>query len=427
MGNETWEMEKPKAMSPEPEDNPRYEGWRVAVASGGGIFTASLLVYTFGIFLRPLSQEFGWSREAVSSAYGITAVMSAAFAAPLGYLFDRLGPRRVLLPCAVLFGSLFASLGVLTQHLWHFYIVFALLGIVATGMSPIAYARAISSWFERRRGMAIAVAMCGGALGAVVHPPVAQALTRLAGWRTACVILGAIAVGVSAPVLARFVRERPSAETGHSDGSATAGVSVRDGLRSRVFWILVVVLFGTSIAQNGAIVHMFALLTDRGVPANSAAFSLSALGAAAIAGRLATGWLLDHFFAARVGFALLTIAALGTFLLSSAASLATGVVAAVLIGFGVGGESDVTPYLLSRYFGLRSFSLLYGFTWIATASAGAAGPILMGRAFDLTGSYEILLVRLSIGMVAVASLMFAMPRYDYLEKPETVLLGRSPG
>jgi MFS family permease len=187
------------------------------------------------------------------------------------------------------------------------------------------------------------------------------------------------------------------------------------------------VLFGTSIAQNGAIVHMFALLTDRGVPANSAAFSLSALGAAAIAGRLATGWLLDHFFAARVGFALLTIAALGTFLLSSAASLATGVVAAALIGFGVGGESDVTPYLLSRYFGLRSFSLLYGFTWIATASAGAAGPILMGRAFDLTGSYEILLGRISIGMVAIASLMFAMPRYDYLEKPETVLLGRSPG
>jgi predicted MFS family arabinose efflux permease len=391
----------------------------VAAASGGSVFTAALLVYTFPIFLKPLSEEFSWSREAVSSAYGILAVMSALSAAPLGYLFDRLGPKRVLVPCVVLFGSAFASLSLLTPQLWHFYATFALLGVVATGMSPIAYARAISSWFERRRGMAIAVAMCGGALGGVVHPPAAQLLTEAFGWRGTCFILGTLAVVVGAPMVVWLIRERPSAPGAESDRSTTiAGSSVAEGLRTRVFWILVVVLFGSSIAQNGAIVHMFALLTDRGVSTGSAAIAMSAMGLAAIAGRLVTGWLLDRYFAARVSFALLAIAAAGTFLLSGAASFAIGVSAAILIGFGVGGEMDVTPYMLSRYFGLRSFSLLYSLTWIAIATAGAVGPILMGRAFDLTGSYQTLLVRIAVAIIGIGTLMLAMPRYDYLHKPQ---------
>ncbi len=80
-------------------------------------------------------------------------------------------------------------------------------------------------------------------------------------------------------------------------------------------------------------------------------------------------------------------------------------------GFGMGGEADVTPYMLSRYFGLRSFTTLYAFTWTAYACAGAIGPVLMGRVFDLTGSYDALLVRLAIATTAVASLMLLMPAY----------------
>jgi MFS family permease len=124
-----------------------------------------------------------------------------------------------------------------------------------------------------------------------------------------------------------------------------------------------------------------------------------------------TGWLLDRFFAARVSFTLLSTAALGTFLLSGADSLAIGVLAAVLIGLGMGGEADVTPYLISRYFGLRSFSVLYGVTWTFYAVAGAIGPVLMGKAFDVTGSYEALLAQLAFATLAVAMLMLFLPRY----------------
>jgi MFS family permease len=388
-----------------------YEGWRVAIAASVGVFVsfASLLVYTFGILLKPVAEEFSWSRESVSAAFGIAAMTVAACSPPLGYLFDRVRPTRIIVPCLIVFGAAFASLSLLTPHLWHLYAVFFVLGVVGNGTAQMAYSRAVSSWFTKRRGTALAVIMSGGAVGAMVLPPATEALIQAVGWRQACVVLGALVLVVGVPIVARFIRERPVER-----GAATVldGVSVREGVTSRVFWILVIVLFAQSIAQNGAITHMAALLTDRGVPAGGAALALSAMGAASLAGRLVTGWLLDRFFAPRVGFCLLSVAAFGTYLLAGADSLTFGLIAAALIGFGMGAEADVTPYILSRYLGLRSFAMLYGFTWTAYAIAGAVGPILMGRAFDATGSYTALLTQIAIGTFLIAALMLLMPGYE---------------
>lgn len=393
------------------EGNLRYEGWRVAGASAAGVFVsfASLLVYTFGIFLKPWAEEFSWSRESISAAFGIAAMTVAVCSPPLGYLLDRVSPARVIVPCVCIFGLAFASLSLLTSSIWHLYAVFFVLGIVGNGTAQMAYSRAVSSWFDARRGTALAIVMAGGAVGAMVLPPVAESLIARYGWRQACVILGAMVLLIGPPAAARFVRQRP--QTNHAEGPAD-GALLGEGLRSRVFWILVAVLFGSSIAQNGAITHLAALLTDRGVTAQGAALAVSAMGAASLAGRLGTGWLLDRFFAAHVAFGLLAMAAAGTFLLATADSIVLGVLAAALIGGGMGGEADVTPYLLSRYFGLRAFSALYGLTWTAYAIAGAIGPILMGRAFDVAGSYGTLLPALAGGIVAVAMLLLFLPRYE---------------
>jgi MFS family permease len=369
---------------------------------------ASLLIYTFGIFLKPWTEEFGWSRESVSAAFGIAAMTVAVCSPPLGYLLDRVNPTRVIVPCLAVFGIAFASLSLLTPHIWHLYAVFFVLGVVGNGTAQMAYSRAVSSWFDARRGTALAIVMAGGAVGAMVLPPIAEALIARYGWRYACVILGAMVLVVGPPVAARFVRQRP--QPPRTVATDSGGTSLGGGLRSRVFWILVAVLFGSSIAQNGAITHLAALLTDRGVAAHDAALAVSAMGAASLVGRLATGWLLDRFFAAGVAFGLLAMAALGTLLLATADSMALGVLAAALIGAGMGGEADVTPYLLSRYFGLRAFSALYGLTWTAYAIAGAIGPILMGRAFDVAGSYATLLPVLAGVMIAVGTLLFLLPR-----------------
>jgi MFS family permease len=393
-----------------------YEGWRVAGAASVGVFVsfASLLVYTFGVLLKPLAEEFAWSRESVSAAFGIAAITVAVGSPLLGYLFDRVKPTRIIVPCLIVFGAAFASLSLLTPRLWHLYAIFFVLGVVGNGTAQMAYTRAVSSWFDRRRGTALAIVMSGGAVGAIVLPPAAEALIAWAGWRRACVVLGGMVLVVGLPIVSRFIRERPI-ERGISHQSG--GVSVREGVTSRVFWILVIVLFAQSIAQNGALTHMSALLTDRGIPAGGAALALSAMGAASLLGRLTTGWLLDRFFAPRVGFCLLSVAALGTYLLAGAQSLIWGVIAAALIGFGMGAEADVTPYILSRYLGLRSFAMLYGLTWTAYAIAGAVGPILMGRAFDATGSYTTLLTQLAIGTFLIAALMLLMPGYERAFKP----------
>jgi predicted MFS family arabinose efflux permease len=392
------------------EDSLRYEGWRVAGASAAGVFLASATFYVFAVFLKPLCEEFGWSRQSVSSAYGVAAASAALSAPLLGYLFDRVAAKRIVVPGFALSGCALASLSLLTPRLAHLYAVFAVLGVAAGGTSALAYSRLISSWFDRRRGVALALMMCGGALGGILLPPAAQALIPVSGWRGAYRILGVLVIVVALPIMGRYLNERRSAEPGA--GSAPAGASLREALRSRVFWILLVVVFASTLASHGAIVHLSALLTDRGVPASRAALAVSALGGASLAGRFLTGLLLDRFLAARVALALVAIAALGALTLASARSLGMGVLAAALIGFGTGGELDVTPYLLSRYFGLRSVTTLYGLTWTALGAAGAVGPVLLGRAFDATGSYESALVGLAVGMLGAGLLLLALPAYD---------------
>ena len=377
------------------EDDFGYPGWRVALASSLGLFVGfgSLLVFTFGIFLKPLTAEFSWSRQAYSLAFGIAAMTVAVSSPGLGYLLDRFGPKRIILPCLTIYGCAFASLFFLTHHILHFYATFVVMGLVGNGTAQLAYSQAVSTWFDRRRGTALALLMTGSAIGAMVLPPAAQSLILHLGWRAAFLTLGLMILLLGLPVVTRFVREKPGFRG--SGRHETHGVSLSQALKSRPFWILIVALFLASISQNGTVTHLSALLTDRGVSASEAAIAVSAMGAASLLGRLVTGWLLDRFFAPGVAFGLLTISAVGVFLLSGAHSLAVGSLASALIGLGMGGEADITPYLLSRYFGFRSFSTLYGFTWTSYAIAGAIGPVLMGKAFDASASYQAFLIKLS--------------------------------
>jgi len=407
------------------EHSLRYPGWRVAIAASACVLVgfASLLVYTFGVFLKPLAAEFGWSREAISAAFGLAALAVAACSPPLGWMLDRFPARRIILPCVAIFGSAFAFLSLLTPHLWRLYAVFIVLGMVGNGTAHLAYSRPLSSWFQARRGLAFALLLSGGALGAIILPPAAEALIAAAGWRRAFAVLGGISLAVGLP-LAWQVRERPG--TAPAAKRLLPGAPAGEGLRSRIFWTILAVLFANSLNQNGVITHLAALLTDRGIPPARAALAMSAMGGAVLGGRMLTGWLLDRYFAPRVSAALMAVAALGTFLLASAQSLAMGALAAALIGVGMGAEADVTPYLLTRYFGLRAFSTLYGFSWTAYAIAGAIGPVVMGKAFDATGSYGTFLSALALGMLVAAALMLSLPRYEVIAGAEQVPAAAAP-
>src|SRR5215510_11716774 len=138
--------------------------WLVVVVSSVGLFFhfGSLLVNAFGVFLTTLCDQFHWSRGQVSFAFAL---------APLtGWLTDRFGSRRPILVCMAVFGALYASLSFLTPHLWHFYAVFLILGLVGPGTSAVPHASLISRWFTGRRGLALGLVMCGTATGGVIWP-----------------------------------------------------------------------------------------------------------------------------------------------------------------------------------------------------------------------------------------------------------------
>lgn len=385
----------------------------LAAFCGVMVSFGSLVVFTFSVFLKPLTSEFGWSRESASAAFGIAAMTIAVASPLLGRLLDRYGPRRVIVPCMIVFAIAFGSLALLTPRLWHLYLVFFVIGVVGNGTTQMGYARAVASWFTDQRGLALALVVAGVGVGSILLPPLAQWLIEQHGWRSAYLALGCLVLVMGVPLTALFVREQPQLIA--PDREEVSGAPVRSGLRSRAFWLIVGTLFLSSVAINGVITHFSAMLTDRGLSASQAALALSFLGGMSLAGRLVTGLLLDRFFGPLVSFGLLAGAALGVFLLSSAATPWLAYASAALIGLGLGGEADVTPYLLTRYFGLRSFSTLYGFTWTAYAIAGAAGPVLMGRAFDLTGSYAALMTVLAAQTLLSGGLALLLPAYPARE------------
>ncbi|MGD0569182.1 MAG: MFS transporter [Candidatus Sulfotelmatobacter sp.] len=390
-----------------------YYGWRVVLAACLGVMAGfgSLFVYTFSVFVKPLAAEFGWSREAISSGFAIAALTLGCISPLLGRWIDRFGPRRIILVCMTIFGCAVASLSLLRSGLWQFYVTCFVLGVVGNGAAHLAYSRSISTWFQRRLGTALAFVMVGAGLGAMILPVVAQSIISRSGWRAAYASLGGLALLLGLPLSWRYIRER--GVTGNKAAPVThPGMTWQQGSRSSAFWIITAILFVSSISMNGAITHLSALLTDRGLTAGSAALCASILGGSSLLGRIVVGWLLDRFFGPRVALVINLITALGIFLLARATSFPAGCLAAALIGVGAGGEAAITPYLLTRYFGLRAFSTLYGLTWTFYAAAGAIGPVILGRAFDATGSYASLLILLAAALGLAAATNLLLPRYS---------------
>jgi MFS family permease len=389
-----------------------YYGWRVVLSACLGVMGGfgSLFVYTFAVFVKPLSAQFGWNRESISLGFGLAAITLGLISPLLGRWIDRFGPRRIILPCMTVFGCAIASLALLRSGVWQFYATCIVLGVVGNGAAHLAYSRSISTWFERRLGMALALVMVGAGLGAMMLPVFAQAIISRAGWRVAYLSLGCVGLLLGLPLSWRYVIERGSGRRETSE-VVYYGQTWQQGVRSSAFWIIVAVLFVSSISMNGAITHLSALLTDRGITPGEAALCASVLGGSSLIGRVGVGWLLDRVFGARVALVVSLITAAGIFLLAHASSYIAGCLASALIGVGAGGEAAITPYLLTRYFGLRAFSTLYGLTWTFYAAAGAIGPVILGRAFDSTGSYASLLLILAMALSLAATMNLLLPRY----------------
>lgn len=394
------------------EDSIRYPGWGVCVAAFVGVMVsfAAIMPYTFSLFIEPLAKTFGWHREAISSAFGIAAITVAVFSPGIGTLLDRFPPRRIILPSILVFAAAYASLSLLTPNISRFYLTYFVLGVVGNGTAQLSYTRAVLTWFQKHRGLALALVLTGSGTGSIVIPLITQTVINHYGWRTAYLALGCIAL-LGIPLTALLVRNRP-APVAQVDHHFQTGVSMGSALRSVIFWILAFMIMLEAFGSNGLISHLAALLTERGISAGSAALALSVMGAAGILGRLTTGLLLDRYFAPYIATLMLGISGIGILALTATASTPLALAGTALMGYGLGSEADVVPYLIARYFGRKHFAALYGLTWTAYAVGGATGPIVVGHFYDRAGMYQpSVIVGLALTCIVGAAISLLLPRY----------------
>src|SRR5580700_5792189 len=399
-----------------------FYGWWVVLASAFGLFWGvPITVYSFSVFFKPLMQEFHAGRAAVSLAFTLKLFAAALCAAPIGWLTNRYGARRVILTSTGFFGSILLASRLFSGSIAQFYCFYVLLGFCVGGVGPIPYGFLVSHWFDRLRGLALGLTMLGIGLGAVIMPSLAQALIARFGWKTAYSILGASALLISGPVVGCLVKESPEELDLLGDGRTAKpntiadvahGLTAREAWRSQDFWLMALAFTLVSASVQGCVVHMAPMLSDRNLGQQAAASGSSLIGAAVMIGRIGTGYLLDRTFAARLASILFALAALGIalLLLGSGPAVFAG---ALFVGLGLGAEVDLIPYLASRYFGLRDFGKVYSTLFAAFALAGALGPFIMGAGFDRTRSYSEPLSGFLVATVLVAILMSRLGPYRF--------------
>jgi MFS family permease len=401
-----------------------FYGWYVALACGVGLACgiACVVTYTFAFFARELSAEFGWSRTEVFLGLTLSVVTVATAAPVLGRLIDRVGPRRMILTSIVLQALIIASFSQQTDSLWTFYARFVLQTILALGTTHVAFTRVIAVWFDRKRGLALGVALAGLGVGGAIWPPYVQYLITEFGWRTAYLGLAGTILVVSFPIIALVVRDTPQAMGLQPDGDAAPpagsapagpppGMTVGEALRTATFWKMLVAFLLIGLSVTSVQIALPQLLTDRGVDPMLAATALSAVAVALIFGRVAAGWLMDRFFAPRVAIAFLAGPIVAILLLAAGASGPFAFVAGLLTGLAAGAEVDVTAYLTSRYFGLRFFSGIYAWYYGAYSLGAGFGPLLTAAARDNFGAYTEALYAHATLLAIAAVLLAGLPRF----------------
>ena len=391
--------------------------WWVVVGAVAGLFVCNgpVLGFTFGVFLKPIMADTGWQRGSVSFALSFGGIFSAIAVPVLGRMMDRWSIRQVALPGVVLYALYLGLVGLSPRVFWVFTVMFALAEMTSAIQTPLGYAKAISAWFDPRRGLALGVAMAGVGLGGSVIPQLANFLVERIGWRGAYASLALLTLIIAFPAVALWIREPQPGEGERRATVATAplpGLSSREAARQLRFWLLAGVFFLVAVAINGTVAHVIPLLTDRGFSRDAATAIFGLFGLATLAGRLFAGYLVDRIFAPYIASAFFLAPIAGFVFLTSAAGPLPAV-GVVLFGLGLGTEIDLIAFLVSRYFGQRAFGELYGYFFMVFGLGSSIGRTLGGYVFDLTGSYNAAFAGAAVLLVAAVILVNRLGAYTY--------------
>jgi MFS family permease len=385
--------QQPSSFSQENKSRFFY-GYIIILASFFIVLVSWGTQYSFGVFFKPVLNEFHWTRALTSGAYSLNLVLTGVFAILAGIVVDRFGPRLV-----ITIGGCFLGLGYLLTSTvnseWQYYLYYGLVLSIGLGCMVVPLLSTAARWFPKKPAITSGIVMSGIGLGIVVMPQVANKLISSFNWRTSFIILGIVAI-ILIVGLAQLLRHAPdqSLQTSPASKIKTGpsiqlqGISTEEALRTRQFWILFVFCLFVSMAIQTVMVHMVAHSTDIGYSAVTAATILSVIGLVSVIGKISMGGLADRI-GNRKTIIIVSILIIVAFVwLRFASELWTLYLFAVVFAAGYSGFSATHSPLVAEYFGLRSHGTLFGIGSLAANGGGALGAFTAGYIFDTTGSYQ---------------------------------------
>lgn len=378
---------------------PFFYGWIIlACVCCAGLARQGGAVATLSVFIAPMTQEFGWSRTAMSGAVSLGGVLAAILAPFIGRLLDKEGPRRILCIAIPLTGMADIALSQVSS-LWMFYVLFVVARVNFAVPFDLGIYGSVSNWFVARRPFAMSLATTGLTTGLIILPLVAQLAADHAGtWRAGWIAIGTTVLLVGFVPCLLFLVRRPEDVGLVPDRQLTTGMQPRpivepsftrrEALRTRAFWLLSLFTLLAYPVQAGVSLHQAPFLIERGVSPTIAAavvsfFSIGSGVASLVFGLIPRSVAIHHRLAL-VGFLL----GAGSAVLLGVRSAEMAFPAAALFGLGVGGLLSMLPLAWADYFGRSSFGAIRGIALSVQVLSQAAGPMISGVLRDLTGGYE---------------------------------------
>ena len=409
-------MTSPTALSTRQE---WQRGWHIVASGHVGIGVgAGLYFYTSSLFVVPASETFGWTRGEISAgaALGLLGSLSAPL---IGRLADHYGARIVAGICTIAIGLVFAALSQVTGPYWQFVVLSALLGVVAPGATALTFSRVITGWFDRAKGQALGIMAAGASIGALLFTPLIAYMLASHGIMGGYLTLAALAIGVGAPVILVFMKDRtdkdqpivPEPMAKESDPASKRRIwSI---IRSRAFVALAVSVFCTNVPTSGVLTQLEPLLLFNGVTDTAPLISLYAI--VVLVGRVGIGWLFDRGDARYIAASVTLIAAAGCLMFLSGAPAWMTIAAMVFVGLMQGMEVDAIGFFVAQQFPRDSFGLLFGLLLTISLLGTALGIVGFGTLYDATQSYDLALA-IAAGVMCAAFVSYlAIPKRGHAD------------
>ncbi|GIX26843.1 MAG: MFS transporter [Burkholderiales bacterium] len=382
--------------------------WRtpaVALLFGGVILTLSLGIrHGFGLFLQPMSGEYGWGREVFAFAIALQNLVWGLAQPFAGMVADRFGTGRVLAAGGVLYALGLALMAYSDSPLTLSLSAGLLIGLGLSGTAfSVVYGALGRAFPPHKRSMAFGIAGAAGSFGQFIMLPVEQSLIGALGWFEALLILAVLAAFM-APLSAALAERRDGGTAGALSGQTMREALVEAGGHSG-FRLLCFGFFVCGFQVVFIAVHLPAFLTDQGLPARVGMMALALIGLFNIVGTYAAGWLGGHYRKKYLlaGIYLVRAGVISVFLLVPITEVSVYLFAA---GMGLLWLSTVplTNGVVAQIFGVKYLSTLFGFVFLGHQVGSFMGVWLGGFLFDLTGTYDAVWA-ITIGLGVLAALL----------------------